>query len=160
MSLSSVPRSQLCCRSLVYTLLEPTESGFRKHCNHQSDYSHTIMIIVCINIMHCRSMQVYMHNIRFYTCTVKTRVFGKLFKIYTWALKGVIVTFRSNVSIVTKALHPGSVELKPLYKHPPYTLIFTVYKLQCLYNNIIQYIPIGIFLICRKDYSYLIDVCP
>ena len=61
--------------------------------------------------------------------TVKTRVFGKLFKIYTWVLKGVIVPFRSNVSIATKALHPGGIELKPLHKHPLYTLTFTVYTM-------------------------------
>ena len=52
---------------------------------------------------------------------VKTRVFGELFKIYTQVLKGVIVTFTSNVPIATKVLHP-----EPLYKHPLYTLIFTV----------------------------------
>ena len=61
---------------------------------------------------------------------VKTRVFGKLLKIYTWVLKGVTVTFRSNISIATRPLHPRGVELKPLYKHPLYTLIFTVYILK------------------------------
>ena len=59
---------------------------------------------------------------------IKTRVFGELFKIYTQVLKSVIVTFRSKVSTTaTMALHPGGVKLKHLYKHPHYTLIFTVY---------------------------------
>ena len=49
-----------------------------------------------------------------------------MFKIYTWVLKGVIVTFRSKVSIATKALHPGGVKFKHL-QTPPYTPIFTVY---------------------------------
>ena len=36
----------------------------------------------------------------------QTRVFGEQFKIYIQVLKGVIVTFGSNFSIATKALHP------------------------------------------------------
>ena len=51
----------------------------------------------------------------------KTRVFGEMFKIYTWVLKSVIVTFRSNISMATKALYPGGV--KHVYKHPLYSLV-------------------------------------
>ncbi len=57
-------------------------------------------------------------------------VFGELFKIYTWVLKAVVITFRSNVSIATKTLHApmhaGRVVF--IYTTPPLcTLIFTVY---------------------------------
>ena len=66
-------------------------------------------------------------------------LFGNLItlvKIYTWVLKGVIVTFRSNVSMAaTKALHPGGVELKPLYKHP-----LTPLFLLCSYQILIKHI--------------------
>ena len=58
--------------------------------------------------------------------TVRIRVFGEQFKIYTRVLRGVIYTLRSKVSMAIKALYPGGVKLKHLYKHPHNTLIYTV----------------------------------
>ena len=52
-------------------------------------------------------------------------VFVRMFKFYN-NTRDVIVTFRSKVSIATRQNTLGGVKFKHPYKHPFYTLIFTV----------------------------------
>ena len=58
------------------------------------------------------------------------REFGKLFRIYTGMFRDAVVTFRSKVSLTTKALHPGFLHT-PLHPYCSGRLILCSLTMSC-----------------------------